>query len=146
MDGAVVEGGTEREHDAGAAGREVHRQPHELITREGEVTAIGQRVPAEAADVRSDDRIAARVPGRMRPTEVEDHAGPAVEQARLPVELTLGCTADQVGGAREALVLPPCQVIVQDEADADAAVGEVGHRPPALVDLEWAVGGRDAAP
>jgi hypothetical protein len=89
----------------------------------------------------SDGAIAWRAPV----AEVQDHAGPAVEQARLHVERGPRRTADASGGLGELVVVPVGEVLVEDQANAYAAVSEVRHGPPALVDLHAPVVADQAA-
>src|SRR5438105_4496892 len=71
--------------------------------------------------------------------QVQDHPSAPGEEARLDVEVTRGGLPDAAGCFGELLILTVCQILGECEADADAALGEVGHRPPALLDLQRAV-------
>src|SRR5439155_17545649 len=97
-------------------------------------------MPPQPADVASHDGIPTPGTGGQSPAEVQDHARPAVEEPGLDVEVAFGRLADGGGRLCKALVLAVDKVVVEDEADARAAVREVGHGPPALVHLKAAVG------
>src|SRR5262245_12519592 len=49
VDGFVVKGGADGEQDAGRAGGQVHREPHQLLAGEGEVATVRHRMPGEPA-------------------------------------------------------------------------------------------------
>ena len=81
----LVKGGPHGEEDACGAGGQVHRQPKELLTGEGEVIPVRQGVPTEAAHVGLDQRVrSGRACGHLA-AEVQDHPGPAVEEPGLDV-------------------------------------------------------------
>ena len=93
-----------------------------------------------------DDRRRAPRRRRLLAAEVEDHAGAAPEQPGLDVERARARSGGSPAAAvRELLVLAMGEVVGEHDADADAAVGEVRHRPPALVDVHRAVVAHDAA-
>ena len=102
-------------------------------------------MPGQAADLGGHDRVVPRGTHGLLATEVEDHAGPAVEQPGLDVELGLGRLADGGGRRGEAFVVAIEEVVVEHHPDADAAVGEIGHGTPTLVDTQRPVVARHAA-
>src|ERR671917_2262811 len=72
---------------------------------------------------------------RVSVAKVQDHAGPAVEETTLDVERGPRGAADVTGRLGELIVMSVGEVPVKDQPDADTAIRQVGHGPPALVDL-----------
>ena len=126
-----VQGGADREQHPGGAGGQVHGQPQLLLTRKRGTALVGDGVPGQSPDLVGDGVIACGA----SVAQVQDHAGPAVEEAGCHVERGLRGAPDPAGCLGELVVVPVGEIPLEHKPDTDAALSQVGHGPPAFVDL-----------
>ncbi len=110
-------GAAEGEQHAGGAGREVHRQPQQLVAGEGDPVAVG-RTPGR---------------GRGRASGRPGSGRPARRTGRAARRTGSGPLSAGRAGRRPGRPGPVAEQVGQRDRDADRALVEIGQGPPALV-------------